>query len=305
MMVAYLHMAELRRVEYPFFSDANTPILWLLYPCRYKKCYIHLWPADVMGLERATASPRALIPVPIFLCILCSFVQVCLCVGWMCNPLRAVIHGGLFQTMPLYRSPFILAAGCLRAAGALWRILKEGSPAAAILYEETQLGPWLYCLKGAVQPKVKSRSRQKTWLNKEAVRESIVLLQIYCLFVQNQVKERKVVVRENKQQRHNLLSNRSRRANMKVERWVASRARLQMQRKTDGNKLDEDREDGITLQWVYSFLKIKVEWKGCYISVSKNLITKNDHLFWPWGVKKSLSRVGLSWGLDHVTKIFK
>lgn len=72
---------------------------------------IHLWPVDVMRLERAQASPRALVPVSVF-------VGVCAraCVH---TPLRAVIHGGLFQTMPLYLSPFILAAGCLRAAGAL------------------------------------------------------------------------------------------------------------------------------------------------------------------------------------------
>lgn len=66
------------------------------------------------------------------------------------------------------------------------------------------------------------------------------------------------MVQENKQQRPNLLSNRSRRANMKVERRVASRARLQMQRKIDGNKLDEDREDGFLLYSGFiHFLKSK------------------------------------------------
>lgn len=137
----------------------------------------HLWPVDVMRLERAQAFPRALVPVSV-----CVGVCVCACY----TPLQAVIHGGLFQTMPLYLSPFILAAGCLRAAGALWQILKEGSPPAAFLYEETQLEPWLYCLKGAVQLKVKSRSRLETWLNEEKVRGSMGALQIYCLVVHSQ-----------------------------------------------------------------------------------------------------------------------
>lgn len=56
------------------------------------------------------------------------------------DPLQAVIHGGLFQTMPLYWSPFIMAAGCLRDAGELWQILNGGSTPEASLYEETQLG---------------------------------------------------------------------------------------------------------------------------------------------------------------------
>lgn len=69
-------------------------------PCRHKctffhssvpggceKCYIHLWPVDVMRLGRARASPRAAIPLPISLCILCSFVYSCVfvCAG-MPNP---------------------------------------------------------------------------------------------------------------------------------------------------------------------------------------------------------------------------
>lgn len=106
---------------------------------------IHLWPMDVMRKERAQASPRALVPMSVL-------VGVCAC-ACVHTPLRAVIHDGLFQTMPLYLSPFILAAGRLRAVGALWQILKEGSLPAAILYEKTQLKARLYCLKGAVRPK--------------------------------------------------------------------------------------------------------------------------------------------------------
>lgn len=56
-------------------------------PCGWEKCCIHLWPVDVMRLGRARASPRAAIPLPISLCILCSFVYRCVfvCAG-MPNP---------------------------------------------------------------------------------------------------------------------------------------------------------------------------------------------------------------------------
>lgn len=111
------------------FSDANTGILASVYPCRYKKSCIHLWPVYVMRVKRATASLRPVIPI----------LSVYVWTGRR-NTLRAVIQGGLFQTMPLYWSPFILAAGCLRAAGALWQILKEGSLPPAILYEENTIG---------------------------------------------------------------------------------------------------------------------------------------------------------------------
>lgn len=55
-------------------------------PGSCEKCFIHLWPVDVMRLGRAKASPRALI-LPILLCILCSFVYHCVfvCAG-MPNP---------------------------------------------------------------------------------------------------------------------------------------------------------------------------------------------------------------------------
>lgn len=45
----------------------------------------------------------------------------------------------------------------------------------------------LYCLKGAVHLKVKSRVRLETGLN-EAVEKQIILLQIYYGFVQNKDK---------------------------------------------------------------------------------------------------------------------
>lgn len=62
-------------------------ILSLVYPCSCEKCYIHLWPVDVMRLGRAKASPRAVIPLPISLCILCSFVYLCVFVcAEMPNP---------------------------------------------------------------------------------------------------------------------------------------------------------------------------------------------------------------------------
>lgn len=44
---------------------------------------------------------------------------------------------------------------------------------------------------------------------------------------------------------------------MKVERQIGSGARLQMQSKINGKKLDEDREDGITQQWVVHFFRSK------------------------------------------------
>lgn len=47
-----------------FFSHRN--ILRLFCPCGYHRNCIHLWPVHVMRLEKAQASPRALIPVLIF-----------------------------------------------------------------------------------------------------------------------------------------------------------------------------------------------------------------------------------------------
>lgn len=165
MMVAYLHTVEHRRVEIWHIPTQSLAFLSLqieetLYPpvaCGYN---------EVGESNSFSSGANTCAYLPVYLVFLCVCVYVC--VGRR-NPLQAVIHGRLFHTMPLYRSPFILAAGCLRAAGALWRILKEGSRPAAILYEETQLGPWLYCLKGAVQPTVESRSSRKTRLNKERV----------------------------------------------------------------------------------------------------------------------------------------
>lgn len=67
------------RHKYTFFH--------LSVPGGREKCYIHLWPVVVMRLGRARASPRAAIPLPISLCILCSFVYRCVfvCAG-MPNP---------------------------------------------------------------------------------------------------------------------------------------------------------------------------------------------------------------------------
>lgn len=78
-------------VWYCFFLT-QIHILLLVHPCRCKKKkrYIHLWPVDVMRLERARASPRAVIPGPIFLCILCSLcAAVCLYV-WGCVTLSGL-----------------------------------------------------------------------------------------------------------------------------------------------------------------------------------------------------------------------
>lgn len=78
-----------------FFFLTQTHILLLVHPRRckkkkQKKRYIHLWPVDVMRLERARASPRAVIPVPISLCILCSLcAAVCLYV-WGCVTLSGL-----------------------------------------------------------------------------------------------------------------------------------------------------------------------------------------------------------------------
>lgn len=117
MTVLCLHVInEFHHVEskpqhtHAFSSTHTDTFLGLSVPADIKDT-IHLWPVDVMRLERAQASPRALVPMSVL-------VGVCAC-ECVHTPLWAVIHGGLFQTMPLYLSPFILAAGCLRAAGAL------------------------------------------------------------------------------------------------------------------------------------------------------------------------------------------
>ena len=166
-------------------SHTNTHFLRPVYPRGYRRHYIHLWPCGCNEVGESTSlSSGSNTCVYLCRCVCALQSRVASCVCGERSPLQAVIHGRLFQTMPLYRSPFILAAGCLGAAGALWQILKEGSPSAAILREETQLEPWLYCLKGAVQPKVKSRGRRGNMIKwRRGAGESVALLQIYCLFV--------------------------------------------------------------------------------------------------------------------------
>lgn len=63
-----------------------------------------------------------------------------------------------------------------------------------------------------------------TRLNEEAVGGGMALLQIYCLFVQNQVKARGSGARRHNKHDHQLLLYKSRRAKVKVERWAASGA---------------------------------------------------------------------------------
>lgn len=109
--------------------------------CQFLQIWNELHPPVTCGCNEAeesnTFSHGSNTSASLFPAFSCPSVSL-----WMSglhDPLQAVIHAGLFQTMPLYWSPFIMAAGCLRDAGALWQILRGGSTPAASLYEETQL----------------------------------------------------------------------------------------------------------------------------------------------------------------------
>lgn len=110
---------------------------------------------------------------------------MCLSARGCLTPLRAVIHCGLFQTMPLYRSPFILAAGRWRAAGFLTDIKgrEGGSGPAAPLYEETQLGPRLYCLQGAGSRAGVKSGRQENVIKIIRIEGRAKEARRYCRFI--------------------------------------------------------------------------------------------------------------------------
>lgn len=219
---------------------------------------------------------------------------------WVCIPLRAVIHGGLFQTMPLYRSPFILAPGCLGDAGALWQILKEGRLPAAFLYEETQLESWLYCLKGAVQPKVKESCRNLIKWRKGGGKQDFIadLLSVCSKSSQRQMW---CCIEKNHTKHDNyLLLYRSRRAKMNGERWDASAAGCKCKERLMGRSQMRTGA-GITYSGVFVALNQSTTRKGNTFCIEVETVL----IFLTKGREKSSTRGMLDglnvWGLKHVT----
>ena len=65
---------------------------------------------------------------------------------------------------------------------------------------------------------------------------------------------------------------------MKVERRAASGGRMRMQRKIDGTKSNEDREEGVTVQLFFLCSKSQYNKRKDYICVLKNHSRNNDHV---------------------------
>lgn len=106
---------------------------------------------------------------------------------------------------------------------------------------------------------------------------SMALLQIYCLFVENQVEERGSGTRRKQQTWPSFIVVQVRESRNEAGEAGCERGRLLIQRKIDGKKSDEDKEEGIALQWAVCCSKSKYKEGGKHnISALKNRDESTD-----------------------------